>query len=457
MAVRFDTATDRISYTASNPPSTAAFTITAWAYVSTDTDANATLARLHAATGGTTIATWATGSDGLSGPNYFTTSGSITNATNFAVGAWRKVAIAATGTTGKSYVATVGGATEVDSGTIATGQPTGITLGGRSVGDSSERFDGRLAYVRVWSAELTQVEIEAEWASTTPVKTANLWADWPLTVHTDLTDHSGNGRNLVAGATAVTTEADPPISSSTTGLVAASVPLPTASVAAGVTDTAGMAGSVPLLTAQLAGGVTDQAVVAASVPMPAAAAAGAVTDPGAFTASVPLQTAAVTAGVSQAGELTASVPMLQATIGADVRADVALATSVPMPVAGLAVDVLNAGVVTAAIPLPVAQWAGSNEATTGALAAAIPLPTATVAATVTTTGVLAGNLPVPAASFAATVADLGVLAAAIPLQAAHLSAVPQIRGPLHAAHITDRAVAGAGVVVDTPGLVAAIS
>lgn len=218
MAVRFDAATDRVSYSASNPPApSAGMTITAWAYLSADQNNNTTFARLHAASGGSTVGTFATSSDGTSGPNYFSTGGSVTNATGFVVGAWRKVAWSASGTTGKSYVATVGGATEVDSGTVATGTaPTGITLGGRSAGDSTEWLNGRLAYVRVWSAELSQAEIEAEWASTVPVRTANLWADWPLSVHTDLTDHSGNGRNLVAGSTATTTEDGPPIASGAT-------------------------------------------------------------------------------------------------------------------------------------------------------------------------------------------------------------------------------------------------
>ena len=220
MSTRFDAASDRISFAGTMFAVGSGFTITAWAWVSVDTDANATFARLHASSGGSTIATWATGSDGLSGPNYFTGGGSVTNSTNMAVGAWRKIAISCSGTTGKSYVNTIGGTTEVDSGTVGVGTPDGITLGGRAPADSSEPFNGRLAYVRVWTAELTQTEIETEWASTTPVRTSNLWANWPLTDSTDLTDHSGNGRNLSAGSTAVSTEADPPLSGSVTGTAA---------------------------------------------------------------------------------------------------------------------------------------------------------------------------------------------------------------------------------------------
>jgi hypothetical protein len=220
MSTRFDAASDRISFAGTMFAVGSGFTITAWAYVSVDTDANSTFARLHSSSGGSTVATWATGSDGLSGPNYFTGGGSVSNSTNMAVGAWRKVALTCSGTTGKSYVNTIGGVTEVDSGTVGVGTPDGITLGGRSSSDSSEPFNGRLAYVRIWTTELTQTQIEAEWASATPVITSGLWASWPLTDSTDLTDHSGNGRHLTAGTTAVSTEADPPLSGSVTGTAA---------------------------------------------------------------------------------------------------------------------------------------------------------------------------------------------------------------------------------------------
>jgi hypothetical protein len=221
MSTRFDAASDRISFSGTMFAVGSGFTITAWAYVAASTATNATFCRLHASSGGSTIATWATGADGLSGPNYFTGGGSVSNSTNMAVGAWRKIAISCSGTTGRSYVNTVGGTTEVDSGTVGVGTPDGLTLGGRAPADSSEWFNGRLAYVRVWTAELTQTQIETEWASTTPVRTSNLWANWPLTDSTDLTDHSGNGRNLTAGTTAVSTEADPPLGGSVTGTATA--------------------------------------------------------------------------------------------------------------------------------------------------------------------------------------------------------------------------------------------
>lgn len=218
MAVRFDVATDRISLTAALPTT---FTITGWIYLSVDRDDFATWCRLWDA-GASTVATWSTDFDGTTGPGYFTGAGSITNATNLIVGEWRKVAITRTGSSGQSLVATVGGGTEVDSGTVGTGTPAGITLGGRGPADGNEWWNGRNAYFRVWSSVLTQAQIEAEWASAAPVITSGLWADWPLPTAADLTDHSGNGRDLVAGSTAVTTEDGPfPSGVATVGRAAA--------------------------------------------------------------------------------------------------------------------------------------------------------------------------------------------------------------------------------------------
>lgn len=57
-----------------------------------------------------------------------------------------------------------------------------------------------LAHVRCWQAALTEVELEAEMVSYTPVRTANLWLDWDFVA--DANDRSGNSRNgTVSGST----------------------------------------------------------------------------------------------------------------------------------------------------------------------------------------------------------------------------------------------------------------
>src|SRR3546814_9767414 len=81
-----------------------------------------------------------------------------------------------------------------------------MNIGAR--GNTDRANNTRVAYARLHAAVLTPTQIDAEAVSATPVITANLWASWPLTVHTDLTDHSGNGRDFTAVGT-LSTEADP--------------------------------------------------------------------------------------------------------------------------------------------------------------------------------------------------------------------------------------------------------
>jgi hypothetical protein len=225
VSVRSDAATDRFSYTAANPPNpSAGFTVTLWAYLSVDRNDFSTLLRLHSGSGGSTTLNLATGGSGET-PCIFSpgNTGGVVGGRPLVVGQWSRVAVTVTGTTGIIYVAdTKVGATTSATGTVSGGSaPTGLTFAGRSAGDGTEWFNGRLAYARLWSSVLTQAQIEAEWLSTTPIITSNGWAAYPLTVHTDLTDHSGNGRNLVAGSTALTTEADPPLATLVTGTVSA--------------------------------------------------------------------------------------------------------------------------------------------------------------------------------------------------------------------------------------------
>lgn len=88
--------------------------------------------------------------------------------------------------------------------TVKTGNKhpslTGITrflVGTDDAGGQNEWFDGDIAGIKVWNAELTKAELELEANQLSPVRTANLHAYYPLqSVATMLLDYSGNGRNL---------------------------------------------------------------------------------------------------------------------------------------------------------------------------------------------------------------------------------------------------------------------
>lgn len=82
----------------------------------------------------------------------------------------------------------------------------------------TENFDGEIVWVRLWSTNLSDAELDAEWRSTTPVKTgATLRGDWRLTTAaTATTDSSGNSLTLTAGGALTDGGANPtPPASST--------------------------------------------------------------------------------------------------------------------------------------------------------------------------------------------------------------------------------------------------
>lgn len=208
MAVRFAGPTDQLTYSGSLPGTAGGITVVFWVYLSVDRDANSCVTRLSAS--GTSIVYLTTGSDGTV-MVWFSLAGSIITAFNLAPGAWHRIAATHAAGTGTLYTATATGATNVDTGTITTGSPGDLGIGGRGPGDTSEPFNGRVGAYKLYAGVLTQAEIEAEWQQMVPRRTAGLHAWYPLLDSSDRTDYSGNGRTLTAGATAATTEDGPPI------------------------------------------------------------------------------------------------------------------------------------------------------------------------------------------------------------------------------------------------------
>lgn len=87
----------------------------------------------------------------------------------------------------------------------AIGPNTIVALGGDT---SALGMNGRLAHWRLWEAALTVEELFRERQNIVAMRTANLWADWPL--DTDALDISGNARHLSEFGSIVY-EAGPPI------------------------------------------------------------------------------------------------------------------------------------------------------------------------------------------------------------------------------------------------------
>lgn len=71
-------------------------------------------------------------------------------------------------------------------------------------------FDGGIIGVSIWTDVLTDQEVADERVQIDPVRTADLWAYWPMVdADTAVADTSGNSRDLTASGTLVTEE-DPP-------------------------------------------------------------------------------------------------------------------------------------------------------------------------------------------------------------------------------------------------------
>jgi hypothetical protein len=89
---------------------------------------------------------------------------------------------------------------------VGTMTPAYIALG---IPVSGNSIVGAVCHARCWAAVLTQAEIAAEMTQGAAVRTANLYADWPL--NSDLLDISGHGNTLVhdAGGSNVFVPSDP--------------------------------------------------------------------------------------------------------------------------------------------------------------------------------------------------------------------------------------------------------
>jgi hypothetical protein len=126
-------------------------------------------------------------------------------------GTWFFVAVVVSGTTRTFYWKTDGaGSLSSGSATVTAGNQDNLTQ--LWVGDvpwSGEWFNGSATCPRVWNAALSSSELLAESNSPTPVRTSNLQLAVRLSTVTDLSDVSGNSRNLTGGAGAATDTNEP--------------------------------------------------------------------------------------------------------------------------------------------------------------------------------------------------------------------------------------------------------
>lgn len=102
-------------------------------------------------------------------------------------------------TTLRGYAALLGDPTltgQTQSITMSSSTATGIRL--LEDGGDADWFNGNAYGVKAWDAALTLAELEDELRQTNPMRTANLHLQVLLSTATDVSDTSGNGRDLTS-------------------------------------------------------------------------------------------------------------------------------------------------------------------------------------------------------------------------------------------------------------------
>jgi len=206
MAVRWSASGQSYAGTTGLPASTT-WSMTCWAKITTDRNQFSCIAGVYDGTGGVELATDTDGTT-LRLFNLGTTLGSVA----LTVGAWYKIGVVISGTSGTLYVGPDGGALTPTSGTIsAPPAPNNFTVGTSDA--AGDFFNGSVTNVKMWQAALSSGEVATELAQYDVARTANNLRAHRFIVE-EPGDYSGNGRTLTGG-TGATHEAGPSITDPT--------------------------------------------------------------------------------------------------------------------------------------------------------------------------------------------------------------------------------------------------
>lgn len=307
MAARSDAATDRISL--ASAPSMAALTVCGWFKInSASAGSFNTIWRFSLTSGDGT--TWILAFRGTNGrtPTLYSPSNTTGIAgAEVALGTYVFLCATLNGTAAQLfYGSEPGGSLTKVTGTVAAGTTDRLTVFGRSPSDASDALLGDAAYMRIWQRVLSDAEVAAESQATSPASSTSIWGNWAF-ASAALTD-SVASRNFTAGSTALSSVADPALSSANNGSGAAVAPAATSAGTAGVRVTGSGGATAPPATAAGTGGtrVTATGTAAASPGIGAGSGAVVVAGTGAATAAPGTSTGAAGALVSAAGGATAA-------------------------------------------------------------------------------------------------------------------------------------------------------
>lgn len=205
-AVRFSASTMKYSRSATGLNMTTDITICCWVKIVVDRNAYSIPVGMHSS--GSAYIQFgfnATGTTFVVGAS----TGGMASSLNLAVGTWEFLAL--TFNVSANDVMWWGTAPSLSSfsGSIAGfNDANTFYLSDDGFGDW---FNGSVAAVKVWTAALTQTELEAEMLKYAPQRTSNLWAAYTFQNGPQTTDDSGNGRTLTQTGTPTLDAAGPPI------------------------------------------------------------------------------------------------------------------------------------------------------------------------------------------------------------------------------------------------------
>lgn len=189
------------------PFSSAEWTVLGWAKLTADVNRYTTIFDVSASTGTNAYMQFSTNDGGTLLGIHMSSSG--LDSINMTPGQWYRVGVRRSTT---QFTLTVGTATgALSHGTLAVPgaySPTTLRIG-KSVW-SGEPWNGPLAGHKVYTAVLSDGEMETEFTRPEAIRTADLWATYNLDAPPGTADTSGNGRTLTAGSAAVTDSADLP-------------------------------------------------------------------------------------------------------------------------------------------------------------------------------------------------------------------------------------------------------
>lgn len=406
-AVRFDADADVLVMPAAAVPSgSGAWTVAVWLRLSADRNVPTMLWSFD----GIFSSSWhalETDSSGTSLRVYETGTTAATIAT-LSIGVWYFVVVRKTvGGTIKTYI----GDEAFGALSTAAGSVTNLTYAGDGyVGGSAygDHLDGRMWGMRVWDAELSDAEIDAEFASATgaAVRTTNRRAEWLLDDDvTPGTDSSGNGRTLTntGGAWALETGPTFPAGGGTvTAAIAGTLAGPTSNVGANQV-VAGLTGTIAGPTSAVGAVHGVGATLAGTVPAPVSAVAAA--------HGVAVTLAGTLAGPTSAVDVTVNSSLVTAT----------LAGTIPGPTSAVGAAHGVAGSVAGTLAGPTSSIAAVRGAG-ASLAGTLAGPTSSSTAAHGVNAAAAGTIPVTssaAASHGAAGALAGVLSISSSVSAAH--------------------------------------